>query len=166
MAAHDGRVEWYRDKFTGKTMDRPGMEKLWPIFGPGVDRIVVGGWIAWQDDEGPCQLFDEFGERKVDLVSLKDGFSFAPRSVAPCPSWRRWPNTKPKSGPSGGRRTSRSPAKGKSGAVREKGWRWKVADDQVLAIREMKAAGKKIAHISRVTGLSRPTIYRVLRGAA
>ena len=31
-----------------------------------------------------------------------------------------------------------------------------------LPFREMKTAGKKIAHIARVTGLSRPTIYRVL----
>ena len=33
----------------------------------------------------------------------------------------------------------------------------------MTAIGEMKAAGKKVAHIARVTGLSRPTIYRVLR---
>ena len=45
----------------------------------------------------------------------------------------------------------------------KKGWRWKVSDDQLAAIHEMHAAGKKIANIARVTGLSRPTIYRVLR---
>jgi hypothetical protein len=44
-----------------------------------------------------------------------------------------------------------------------KGWRWRVTDDQVSAINEMKAAGKKVTQIARVTGLSRPTtIYRVL----
>jgi DNA invertase Pin-like site-specific DNA recombinase len=53
--------------------------------------------------------------------------------------------------------------RGKRWGGSKKGWRWKVTDDQVTAIHEMKAAGKKIAHISRVTGLSRPTIYRVLR---
>ena len=36
-------------------------------------------------------------------------------------------------------------------------------DDQVTAIHEMKAAGRKVTHIARVTGLSRPTVYRVLR---
>jgi DNA invertase Pin-like site-specific DNA recombinase len=46
------------------------------------------------------------------------------------------------------------------------GWHWKVSKDKVAAIKEMKAAGKKIAHIARITGLSRPTIYVVLRGAA
>jgi len=43
-----------------------------------------------------------------------------------------------------------------------KGWRWKVTDDQVVAIHEMKEAGKPVAQIARVTGLSRPTVYRVL----
>jgi DNA invertase Pin-like site-specific DNA recombinase len=43
----------------------------------------------------------------------------------------------------------------------KKGGRWKVTDDQLAAIREMQAAGK-ISQIARVTGLSRPTIYRVL----
>jgi hypothetical protein len=37
-----------------------------------------------------------------------------------------------------------------------------VTDEQVVAVREMKAAGRKVAHIGRVTRLSRPTIYRVL----
>ena len=42
--------------------------------------------------------------------------------------------------------------KGKKWGGSKKGWRWKVTDDQVAAIREMRAAGKKIAHIARVTG--------------
>ena len=55
---------------------------------------------------------------------------------------------------------------GKKGGGSKKGWRWKVSDDQLTAIHEMMAAGKKIAQIARVTGLSRPTIYRVLKGKA
>ena len=45
----------------------------------------------------------------------------------------------------------------------KKGWRWKVSDDQLAAVHEMRRAGKPIAQIGRVTGLSRPTIYRILR---
>jgi DNA invertase Pin-like site-specific DNA recombinase len=52
--------------------------------------------------------------------------------------------------------------KGKKWGGSKPGWRWKVSDDQVIAIKEMKMAGKKVSHIARVTGLSRPTIYRVL----
>ena len=53
--------------------------------------------------------------------------------------------------------------KGKTWGGSKKGWRWKVTDDQITAIHEMRAAGKPIAQIARVTALSRPTIYRVLR---
>ena len=83
-----GRFSGIEDKFTGKTMDRPGMEKLLADLRAGlVERIVV-----WRLDRlgrttrGLCQLFDELGERKVDLVSLKDGFSLGfPRWSAPRP---------------------------------------------------------------------------------
>jgi len=68
---------WYTDKFTGRTMDRPGMEKLLSALRSGkLNRIVV-----WRLDrlgrttKGLCDLFDELRDRSVDLVSLKDGFS-------------------------------------------------------------------------------------------
>ncbi len=165
-AAYDGQAVWYRDKFTGKTMDRPGMEKLLTDLRAGkVERIVV-----WRLDRlgrttrGLCQLFDELGERKVDLVSMKDGFSLASpagrlharilASVAEYETEVRAERV------AAGQAVARR--KGKKWGGSQKGWRWKVSDDQVTAIHEMKTAGKKIAHIARVTGLSRPTIYRVL----
>ncbi len=52
---------------------------------------------------------------------------------------------------------------GKKWGGSKKGWRWKVTDDQIIAIKEMKAAGKAITQIARVTQLSRPTIYKVLK---
>ena len=40
--AHDGEVVWFKDTFTGKTMNRPGMEKLLDALRTGkVERIVV-----------------------------------------------------------------------------------------------------------------------------
>ncbi len=166
-AAHDGQVQWYRDKFTGKTMDRPGMERLLEALRAGkVERIVV-----WRLDRlgrttrGLCQLFDELTERKVDLVSLKDGFSLASpagrlharilASVAEYETEVRAERV------AAGQAVARR--KGKRWGGSKKGWRWKVSDDQVTAIHEMRAAGKKVTHIARVTGLSRPTVYRVLR---
>jgi DNA invertase Pin-like site-specific DNA recombinase len=166
VAAHDGPVVWFRDKFTGKSMDRPGMECLMADLRAGkIERIVV-----WRLDRlgrttrGLCQLFDELGERKVDLVSLKDGFSLASpagrlharilASVAEYETEIRAERV------AAGQAVARR--KGKKWGGSKKGWRWKVTDDQVAAIREMKAAGKKVAQIARVTGLSRPTIYRVL----
>lgn len=166
VKANDGSMVWHRDKFTGKSMDRPGMEKLLGEMREGcVSRIVV-----WRLDRlgrttrGLCQLFDELRERKVDLVSLKDGFSLASpagrlharilASVAEYETEVRAERV------AAGQAVARR--NGKKWGGSEKGWRWKVTDDQIVAIREMKAAGKPVAQIARVTGLSRPTIYRVL----
>jgi DNA invertase Pin-like site-specific DNA recombinase len=164
--AHDSAVVWLKDKFTGKSMNRPGMEKLLDDLRAGkVERIVV-----WRLDrlgrttKGLCQLFDELNERKVDLVSLRDGFSLASAagrlqarilaSVAEFETELRAERV------AAGQAVARR--KGKKWGGSKKGWRWKVTDDQLAAIQEMRATGKKIAQIARVTGLSRPTVYRVL----
>ena len=150
VAAQEGAVQWYRDKFTGKTMDRPGMEKLLADLRLGkVERIVV-----WRLDRlgrttrGLCQLFDELSERKVDLVSLKDGFSLASpagrlharilASVAEYETEVRAERV------AAGQAVARK--NGKKWGGSKKGWRWKVSDEQVAAIREMKSAGRKICH--------------------
>ena len=166
-AAHDGEVQWYKDKFTGKTMDRPGMERLLTDLRAGkVERIVV-----WRLDrlgrttKGLCVLFDELSERKVDLVSLRDGFSLASpagrlharilASVAEYETEVRAERV------AAGQAVARK--RGKKWGGSKPGWRWKVSDEQLAAIHEMQATGKKITHIAGITGLSRPTIYRVLR---
>ena len=130
-----------------------------------VERIV-----CWRLDRlgrttrGLCQLFDELSERKVDLVSLKDGFSLASpagrlharilASVAEYETEVRAERV------AAGQAVARR--KGKRWGGSKKGWRWRVTDDQLVAIREMRRSGKKITQIARVTGLSRPTIYQVL----
>ncbi len=168
--ANDGQVVWYRDKFSGRTMVRPGMDRLLADLRAGkVDRIVV-----WRLDRlgrttrGLCQLFDELTERKVDLVSLRDGFSLASpagrlharilASVAEYETEVRAERV------AAGQAVARRQGKRWGGS--KKGWRWRVSDEQVVAIHEMKLAGRKIVHIAKVTGLSRPTIYRVLRQSA
>lgn len=165
--AHDGEVIWYKDKFSGKTMNRPGMDKMLDALRTGkLDRIVV-----WRLDRlgrttrGLCDLFDELRDRKADLVSIKDGFSLdspAGRLHARIlASVAEYENEVRRERILAGQTVARS--KGKTWGGSEKGWRWKVTDDQVNAIHEMKSAGRKITEIARITGLSRPTIYRVLR---
>lgn len=170
VAGQGGEVEWFRDTFTGRTMHRPGMEKLLDALRMGrIERIV-----CWRLDRlgrttrGLCQLFDELRERHVDLVSLKDGFNLdspAGRlharilaSVAEFETELR--GERVQAGQIAARR------KGKKWGGSTKGWRWRVTDEQVAALHEMRAAAKPITHMSRVTGLSRPTIYRVLRQSA
>src|SRR4051794_17931339 len=164
--AHDGTVQRFRDTLSGRTMDRPGMERLLSELQAGrLCRIVV-----WRLDRlgrttrGLCQLFEELQEKKVDLVSLKDGFSLSSpagrlharilASVAEYETEVRAERV------NAGQQVARR--KGKTWGGSQKGWRWKVTDEQVTAIREMKAARTPVAKIARITGLSRPTIYRVL----
>lgn len=165
--AHDGRIVWFKDKFTGRTLNRPGMDKLLEAFRAGkIGRIVV-----WRLDRlgrttrGLCQLFDELQERGVDLVSLKDGFSLESpagrlhaRILA---SVAEYENEVRRERVLAGQEAAKR--KGKTWGGSKRGWRWRVTDDQVAAIHEMRAAGKPIAQIARVTSLSRPTVYRVLR---
>lgn len=164
--AHDGPVVWYRDKFTGKTMDRPAMGKLMLALHRGeVARIVV-----WRLDrlgrtaKGLCALFDDLRARQVDLVSLRDGFSLdspAGRlharilaSVAEYETEVRAERVR------AGQAVARG--RGKRWGGSEKGRLLKVTPEQVEAISSMVAQGHEITRISRITGLSRPTIYRVL----
>jgi len=164
---NDYQTNWYKDTFTGRTMTRPGMEKMLEALRSGkLERIVV-----WRLDrlgrttKGLCQLFDELRERKADLVSLKDGFSLdspAGRlqarilaSVAEFETEVRAERV------AAGQAAARK--KGKTWGGSEKGRRWRVTKDQQQAIHEMRLAGRKVTQIARVTGLSRPTIYSVLR---
>ncbi len=165
--AHGESVLWFKDKFTGKTMNRPDMDKLMEALRSGkLCRIVV-----WRLDRlgrttrGLCQLFDELQERKVDLVSLKDGFSLESpagrlhaRILA---SVAEYENEVRRERVLAGQEAAKK--RGKKWGGSKKAWRWRVTGDQVAAIHEMRAIGKPIAQISRVTALSRPTIYRVLR---
>src|SRR6516165_169660 len=165
--AYDGSIAWFKDTFSGRTMDRPGMERLLAELRAGrLARIVV-----WRLDRlgrttrGLCQLFEELRERRVDLVSLKDGFSLdspAGRlharilaSVAEYETEIRAERV------AAGQAVARK--NGKKWGGSKKGWRWRVSDAQQAAILEMHGAGKPITAIARITGLSRPSIYRVLR---
>jgi DNA invertase Pin-like site-specific DNA recombinase len=128
-------------------------------------RIVV-----WRLDRlgrttrGLCRLFDDTRERKVDLVSLKDGFSIdspAGRLHARIlASVAEYETDVRRERVLAGQQVTRR--KGKTWGGPENGWRWKVSDEQLTAIREMREARTPIARIARITGLSRPTIYRVL----
>jgi len=78
-AAKGQKLTVYRDKFTGKTMDRPGWSKLDKAIKAG----KVGALVVWKLDRlgrttsGLTSLFDELRERKIKLVSLTDGFDLS-----------------------------------------------------------------------------------------
>ena len=68
-AAQDQPVKWYKDKFTGKTMDRPGWNQLEAAIHAGEVSAVV----CWRLDRlgrtarGLTALFDDLRRSKVGL---------------------------------------------------------------------------------------------------
>lgn len=166
-AQQEGEVRWYRDRFTGKTMERPAFTRLLRHVRVGeVQQVAV-----WRLDrlgrtaKGLTALFDELTELNVRLVSLRDGLDLSTAagrlmanvlaSVAAYETEVRAERIL------AGQAAAR--AKGKTWGGSEKGRRIKVNDEQIRLIHWMKAEGEKVAAIARATGLSRPTIYDVLK---
>jgi DNA invertase Pin-like site-specific DNA recombinase len=165
----DEPVLWFRDKFTGTTMSRPGFDRLLSEVRAG--RIT--GIACWRLDRlgrtvsGLSLLFDELRTRKVNLISLRDGLTLnTPTGKMVCgilASVSEYENEVRKE------RQTIGIANAKEKGVRfgpepgtRGGKRIKVTAEQEQAIRRMKGEGEKVAAIARATGLSRPTVYSVL----
>lgn len=77
LKVHGGksRVIWYRDRVTGGTMDRPGMEKLLRDMNAGeISTVLV--WRIDRVGRGARDLlsfFDDLESRGIVFVSLRDG---------------------------------------------------------------------------------------------
>jgi DNA invertase Pin-like site-specific DNA recombinase len=147
-------------------MDRPGFRILVKNMEMGaVDTLVV-----WRLDrlgrtaKGLINLFDDLVNWKVNLISLRDGLDLV------TPSGRLMANIL--AGVAAfeteiraerilaGQAAARSRGVTWGGSVR--GRRLKVTAEQVASIVRSWHEGDKIARIARATGLSRPTVYRVL----
>jgi DNA invertase Pin-like site-specific DNA recombinase len=159
----------YRDKYTGKSMDRPGWNSLMAaVYRGDVDRVVV-----WRLDrlgrtaKGLTALFDDLRERRVNLVSLRDGIDLnttAGRLIANVlASVAQYETEVRAERVLAGQAAAR--AAGKTWGGSQKGRRIKVTDEQLAVIKRMKGEGSKISPIARATGLSRPTIYAYVASA-
>jgi len=165
--SQNGPVVWYRDKFTGKTMDRPGWNKL----AKDIEAGKVAKLACWRLDrlgrtaKGLTALFEELVTRKVNLVSLMDGLDLSTpagrlmanvlASVAAYETEVRSERVR------AGQEVARTAGKhmGRPAGIRTP---VKVTREQDTLVRRMKSEGEPIASIARATGLSRVTIYRVL----
>lgn len=159
-------VRWYSDKFTGKTMDRPGWKRLEADMAAGkVTRIVV-----WRLDRlgrtaaGLTALFEELQRRGIGFEALRDKVDLstaAGRLMANVlASVAAYENEVRSERIRAGQAVAR--ANGKRWGGSEKGRRVKVTREQAANIRRLKSEGQRIASIARATGLSRPTVYSVL----
>ena len=162
----DAPVKWYRDKFTGKTMDRPGWKRLEAEMIAGkVSKVVV-----WRLDRlgrtaaGLTALFEDLQRRGIGFEALRDKVDLstaAGRLMANVlASVAAYENEVRSERIRAGQAAARDNGKRWGGS--QKGRRIKVTPEQVHTIRRLKDEGEKIAAIARATGLSRPTIYSVL----
>lgn len=162
-------VKWFRDKASGKSMDRPGWNRLETAIDAGhVDRLV-----CWRLDRlgrtasGLTALFEKLQQRRVTLVSVRDGLDLstpAGRMMANVlASIAMFENEVRSERIVAGQHAAR--AAGKTWGGSEKGRRVKVTDEQVATIQRMHREGASKAAMARATGLSRPSVYAVLRGS-
>jgi DNA invertase Pin-like site-specific DNA recombinase len=162
----DVPVTWYRDKMTGKTMDRPGWKRLEADMDVGkISKIVV-----WRLDRlgrtasGLTALFEQLQRRGVGFESLRDKIDLstpAGRLMANVlASVAAYENEVRSERIVAGQAVAR--ARGKRWGGSEKGRRIKVTDEQLATVRRMHAEGETKAAMARATGLSRPTVYALL----
>ena len=148
-------------------MDRPGWIKLEAALRAGkVSKIVV-----WRLDRfgrtagGLCQLFEELQERRVGLVSLRDSIDLGTASgrlmANVLASVAAYDNEVRSERVRAGQAVAR--ANGKIWGGSKPGVRKVVTPAQVKVIRRMKRDGESVAEIARTVGLSRPTIYTVVK---
>jgi DNA invertase Pin-like site-specific DNA recombinase len=164
--SHEGDSCWYRDTYTGTSMDRPGFRQLLKDIELGrVDTLVV-----WRLDRlgrtarGLTALFEDLIRWKVNLISLEDRLDLV------TPSGRLMANILAGVAAYETEVRAERILAGQT-AARERGIHWggsrrgrriKVTVEQITAIRRMKSEGATVAAIVRATGLSRPTVYRIL----
>lgn len=169
--AQDGEATWYKDKATGKTMERPAWTRLEADYRAG----KVGTIVVWRIDRlgrtarGLTALFEDLQQRSVNLVSLRDGLDLATpagRLMAHVLASVAQYETEVRSE----RQTAGIAAAQARGvqfgrrklAEGERGKRVKVTDEQLAMVKRLASEGTPKAAIARATGLSRPTIYSVL----
>jgi len=165
-AAKGVRLTVYRDRFTGKTMDRPGWSKLEKAVRAGkVGRIVV-----WKLDRlgrtvsGLTKLFDDLRGRGVKLVSLTEGLDLSTpmgklvanvlASVAQYETEVRGERVM------AGQAAAR--ARGKRWGGSKKGWTM-LSDNQIQAIRDLYARGNSKRTIANMMKLSWPTVHKFVQ---
>ena len=166
VSAQTGGCRYYRDKATGKNMDRPDWNRLEADIRSGhVTEVVV-----WRLDrlgrtaKGLTALIDQLQRRKVGLVSLKEGLDLstpAGRLMAHVLASVAQYETEVR-----GERIlagqAAAKAAGKTWGGSKPGRRVKVTPAQQKMIRQLKLDGETIVAISKACGLSRPTVYSVL----
>lgn len=165
--AHDAEAVWYRDAFTGTTMDRPGLERLLADVRQGkIDKVV-----CWRLDrlgrtaKGLLTLLDELQSLNVGFVSLREGFDLATPAgrlmAGVLASVAAYETEVRKERQLAG--IARAKAERKTWGGRKPGTRIKLTEEKEALIGQLHAEGKPVAAIARMGGQTRKTVYKALQ---
>lgn len=178
LAQEPGSVVWptpYEDHFTGRTMDRPGFERLMA----DARARRLGAIVIWRLDRlgrttrGLCELFDELQALDVDLISLRDGLSLRTpsgrllarilASVAEFETEVRGERQR------AGINRVRQENGGRcpwGGAKKGDPARCTVTPEQAAEMRRLKADGRRTTDIARLFKVTRQTVARHITASA
>lgn len=157
-------VRWYRDRFTGATLNRPEMRRLEEDIRAG----RVGTVVVWRLDRlgrtagQTINLLDELRAAGVRFVSVRDGVDtstatgrFVRTILAGFAEYEREViSERIRAG------IAKAKAEGKRWGGKKAGQRYRLTDEKLAAARDLLAAGKKKAAVARQLGVSRSSIYR------
>jgi len=157
---------WYRGSGAGRAPRSGGWEQLVR----DIETGQVSALVCWRLDRlgRTCielvKLFELLATHEVNLISLKDQFDLSTaegkRVANALVSVSLYESESRSERILAGQAAAR--ARGVQWGGSAKGRRLKVTPDLEARVRRLQARGKPISHIARETGLSRPTVYRVL----
>lgn len=168
-AGQRAEVSWYRDKFTGTTLQRPGLEKLLAdVRGRKVKKVVV-----WRLDrlgrtaKGLHELFDELLSLRVGFLSVRDSLDLATPAgrlmAGVLASVAQYETEVRRERQLAGIAKVREQHGGKCPwGGRKKGTRVKVTEEKEAAILNMHREKRRVSTIARTVGVTRKTVYGVL----
>ena len=161
-------IKWFKDSWTGTTMERPGWTKLEKALRRGqIDTLII-----WKIDRlgrtalGLHALFEELNARRVKLISLTDGFDLSTtlgRMVAGIlASIAQWETEVRSERQLAG--IAAAKARGVVFGVRShKNPRPALAADKV---KRLRAEGLSMNEIAKELGVTKQTCYNALNRAA
>jgi DNA invertase Pin-like site-specific DNA recombinase len=166
----DEEATFYSERESGTSMNRPEWQRLWSDLLAG----KISKLVCWRIDRlgrtarGLLELRDELVERRIGFLSLREGLDLETASGrlmwGIVSSFAQYEteirSERQRLGIARLRAEGRRYHKTRSG--RQVGQCPKTTPEVRMAIAEMRQSGRTVAEISRVTQLSRQTVYAVL----
>ena len=164
--AQPDKTAWFKDNFTGTTMERPGLERMLADVRSGkVNKVCV-----WRLDrlgrtaKGLLTLLEEFQALGIGFVSLREGFDLATPAgrlmAGVLASVAVYETEVRKERQLAG--IARAKADGKTWGGRKLGTRVRLTEEKEALICKLHDEGKPVASIARMVHLTRRTVYKAL----